>query len=97
MQQLVGKGATEGGGSALSAKDRQLIEVREQLDGLVGLDRVKKQFNTLISRAEVDAQRRELGMKLPERDMHLVFAGPPGTGKSTSARILAKAYSAVGW
>ena len=90
------RGATEGGGSALSAKDRQLIEVREQLDGLVGLDRVKKQFNTLISRAEVDAQRRELGMKLPERDMHLVFAGPPGTGKSTSARILAKAYSAVG-
>ncbi len=66
------------------------------MDGLVGLDRVKKQFNTLISRAEVDAQRRELGMKLPERDMHLVFAGPPGTGKSTSARILAKAYSAVG-
>lgn len=63
---------------------------------MVGLDRVKQQFNTLINRAKIDEARKERGEPVPDRTMHLVFAGPPGTGKTTAAKLIAEAYSAIG-
>lgn len=63
---------------------------------MIGLPLVKQKFDELLATANNDARKRESGIKVPERTMHMVFEGPPGTGKTIAARILARAYYGAG-
>jgi len=75
---------------------KKLDSAKQNLDKLVGLGEVKGELDSLISDAKVSAQRKDQGLKSSNKTMHLVFTGNPGTGKTTVANELARAYNALG-
>ncbi|RDI46477.1 AAA family ATPase, partial [Nocardia mexicana] len=73
-----------------------LADARAELDRQIGLDAVKNQVAKLQSTAQLAKIRAEKGLSAAPRGQHLAFTGPPGTGKTTIARVVAKIYCGVG-
>ena len=68
----------------------------EELDELIGLEKVKDEVRSLANFVKVQKKRQEEGLKTPKMSYHLVFTGSPGTGKTTVARIVARIYKDLG-
>ncbi|MGA4785955.1 type VII secretion AAA-ATPase EccA [Nocardia sp. AB354] len=76
---------------------KRLLEVaRAELDEQIGLAAVKTQVAKLQATAQLAKIRAEKGMSSAPRGQHLAFTGPPGTGKTTIARVVAKIYCGLG-
>jgi type VII secretion ATPase EccA len=75
---------------------RVLAEARKELDRQIGLASVKTQVAKLQSSAQLAKIRAEKGLSSAARGNHLAFTGPPGTGKTTIARVVAKIYCGLG-
>ncbi|HET6733215.1 type VII secretion AAA-ATPase EccA [Mycobacterium sp.] len=84
-------------GDDLSERGNEYLRAAQQeLDRQIGLSEVKLQVAKLKSAAMLAKVRGDKGLNSASRSLHLAFTGPPGTGKTTIARVVAQTYCGLG-